>query len=155
MDNCNIGIISDTHGRLRNEVENALKNSDLIIHAGDIGGMKILDSLKKFAPVVAVRGNNDKGNFGKRFSKTEAIEIGNKILYVIHDLSELDIEPEAANISAVIYGHSHKPSIEFKNNVLYLNPGSAGPRRFKLPVCVAHILIEDEKITASVTELIH
>lgn len=155
MSKFKIGVISDTHGRLRKEAINIMKGSDLIIHAGDIGDNKILDSLSEIAPVVAVRGNNDKGNFGKSLPKTEAVEVGSKAFYVVHDIEDLDLEPEAAGFNVVIFGHSHRSSKVIKDKILYLNPGSAGPRRFKLPVSVAVIKIDKHHMEAEIIELNH
>lgn len=153
MSKFKIGVISDTHGRLRKQALKIMKGSDLIIHAGDICEAKILNSLSNIAPVVAVRGNNDKGNLGKSLSKTEVVEVGNKLFYVVHDIEDLDLEPDAAGFSAVIFGHSHKANTFVKNKVLYLNPGSAGPRRFKLPVSVAVIRIEKGNMEPEIIEL--
>lgn len=153
MSKFKIGIISDTHGRLRKEALKVMKGSDLIIHAGDVGEAKILNSLSEIAPVVAVRGNNDKGNYGRNLSKTEVVEIGSKLFYVVHDIDDLDIAPDAAGFDAVVFGHSHRANQYILNKVLYLNPGSAGPRRFKLPVSAAVVTIDKDDIKAQIIEL--
>ncbi len=131
-----IGVISDTHGLLRPEALAALRNSDRILHAGDVGDPEILDRLRELAPVTAVRGNVDREPWADTLPATEVIEVEGVSIYMIHDLAQLDLIPEAARFRIVIYGHSHQPKIEEKNSVLYFNPGSAGPRRFHLPVSV-------------------
>ena len=145
-----IGVISDTHGQLRPEALAALQGSDYIIHAGDIGDPVILDRLEEIAPVTAVRGNVDHGAWTRKIPATNVLEIGEISIYVLHSLQELDLKPEAAKFAAVVYGHSHVPKQERKNGVLYFNPGSAGPRRFKLPVSVGRLTIEDGKIDAKI-----
>lgn len=149
-----IGVISDTHGLLRLEALNALQNSDLIIHAGDIGKPEVIEALKSIAPVVAIRGNNDKGRWARRFPETAVVEIGKVRIYVIHDVKELEIDPAAAGFRVVISGHSHQPAVRRRNGVLYLNPGSAGPRRFKLPVAVARLRVRGESVTCRILELV-
>src|SRR5581483_5682543 len=134
-----VGIISDTHGLLRPEALTALKGSDLIIHAGDVGKPEILDELHAIAPIVAVRGNIDKGSWASKLPLTTVVEAGAVLLYVLHDLHQLDLTPAAAGFKIVVSGHSHKPAHEEKSGVMYLNPGSAGPRRFHLPVTVARL----------------
>jgi uncharacterized protein len=129
-----IGVISDTHGMLRTAAHNALQGVDMIIHAGDVGSLEVLKVLREIAPVYAVRGNMDGGKLGVILSPTEVVDIKGILFYVLHDLGHLDLDPKAAGFSGVIYGHSHKPAQDEKNGVLYLNPGSAGPKRFKLPV---------------------
>ncbi len=129
-----IGVISDTHGMLRTAAHNALKGVDMIIHAGDVGSLEVLKVLREIAPVYAVRGNMDGGKLGVILSPTEVVDIKGNLFYVLHDLGHLDLDPKAAGFSGVIYGHSHKPGRDEKNGVLYLNPGSAGPKRFQLPV---------------------
>src|SRR5258706_5733692 len=131
-----IGVISDTHGLLRPEALAALRNSDRILHAGDVGDPEVLDRLRDLAPVTAVRGNVDREPWADTLPATEVIEVEGVSIYMIHDLAQLDLIPEAARFRIVIYGHSHQPKIEEKNSVLYFNPGSAGPRRFHLPVSV-------------------
>ena len=141
-----IGVISDTHGLLRPEALDALAGSDLIIHAGDVGGPEILDRLEAIAPVRVVRGNTDYGAFGASLPRTDAVELGpgGPIVWVVHDIADLDLDPAAAGFAAVVYGHSHRPSAEEREGVLYLNPGSAGPRRFDLPVTVARLELSDD-----------
>jgi len=146
-----LGIISDTHGLLRPEAINALQGVELIIHAGDIGKPEILDQLEKIAPAVAVRGNVD--YWAHHLKMTEVVEVGDALLYVLHDLGTLDLDPKAAQMDAVIYGHSHQPSIESKHGVLYLNPGSAGPRRFDLPVSVALLHVTGKQLEAELVTL--
>ncbi|HXS12877.1 MAG TPA: metallophosphoesterase family protein [Acidobacteriaceae bacterium] len=137
-----IGVISDTHGLLRPEALKALRGATHILHAGDVGDITILNALKKIAPVTAIRGNIDTGGPTAQLPATEAIELDGRLIYMLHSLADLDLKPEAAGIAVVIFGHSHKPSIETRGGVLYLNPGSAGPRRFKLPVTVAHLHLD-------------
>jgi uncharacterized protein len=134
-----IGIISDTHGLLRPEVIEALTGVELIIHAGDIGNPEVLTTLETIAPVVAVRGNNDHGSWAERIPFTNVVEYRSCLLYVVHELAHLDLDPVASEMAAVIYGHSHRASAEMRRGVLYLNPGSAGPRRFTLPIAVARL----------------
>jgi len=141
-----VGIISDTHGLLRLEALAALRGSDYIIHAGDVGDPAILDKLAEIAPVTAVRGNVDHGAWAQKIPATNVLEIGEVSIYVLHSIQELDVKPEAAKFAAVIYGHSHVPKQEMKNGVLYFNPGSAGPRRFKLPVSVGRLTIKNRKV---------
>jgi putative phosphoesterase len=134
-----IGLISDTHGLLRQEALTALKGSELIIHAGDVGKPDILEELRALAPVVAVRGNIDKGAWASQLPTTTVVEAGLASIYVLHDVQELDLDPAAAGFSIVVSGHSHKASRTERSGVLYLNPGSAGPRRFRLPITVARL----------------
>jgi putative phosphoesterase len=134
-----IGLISDTHGLLREEVLRALEGSDLIIHAGDVGKPQILDALKALGPLVAVRGNVDKGEWALMLPKSVVAEAGPAMIYVLHNIHELDLDPAAAGFHIVVSGHSHKASRTERSGVLYLNPGSAGPRRFRLPVTVARL----------------
>jgi len=148
-----VGVISDTHGLLRPEVIMELTGSDLIIHAGDIGGPEILDRLRKIASVVAVRGNADRGPWAKALPTAESVRVAAMDLYVLHDVSDLDLDPRAAGFHAVISGHSHQPRIEHRNGVLFLNPGSAGPRRFTLPVSVARIHVRDSKLEVEIVQL--
>ncbi len=133
MKRITLGVISDTHGLLRPEAVEALCGSDRILHAGDVGAGDIIEKLAQFAPVTAVRGNIDTGAWAKSLPETEVVDAGVSI-YMLHDLARLDLKPEATGFRVVVYGHSHHPKIEEKNGVLYFNPGSAGPRRFKLPV---------------------
>jgi putative phosphoesterase len=148
-----VGIISDTHGLLRPQAIEALKNSDFIIHAGDVGDPQILLELEKLAPVTAVRGNIDQEPWAKKLPETEVLEAGGLTIYILHDLKQLDLKPEAAGFSAVITGHTHKPKQETKNGVLYFNPGSAGPRRFSLPITVGRLTIRDGAISSELIEL--
>jgi putative phosphoesterase len=148
-----VGVISDTHGLLRPEALAALRGSDQIIHAGDIGDRQILDKLAAIAPLTAARGNVDHGAWAQKIPAANVLEIGEVSIYVLHNLEELDLKPEAAKFAAVIYGHSHVPKQELKNGILYFNPGSAGPRRFKLPVSVGRLTIEDGKIDAKILRL--
>jgi uncharacterized protein len=149
-----IGVISDTHGLLRPEAVRVLKGSDHIIHAGDIGDPAVLDELAAIAPLTAIRGNADRGAWTRRIPSTDVIEIAGVSIYVIHNLDELDLKPEAAGFAAVIYGHSHVPKIETKNGVLYFNPGSAGPRRFRLPITLGTIRVRDGTLDPEIRELI-
>jgi putative phosphoesterase len=137
-----LGLISDTHGLLREEAVRALRGSDLILHAGDVGAPEILDTLKTIAPVVAVRGNVDADKWGQTLPFTEVIQVGSVMIYMLHILQDLDINPAASGFQMVVSGHSHKPGQTEKDGVLYINPGSAGPRRFYLPVTVARLDLE-------------
>lgn len=148
-----IGVISDTHGVVRPEAIEALRGSELIVHAGDIGGPAVLDGLRALAPVVAVRGNNDRDGWGRTLRETEVVEVGGVQLYVLHDLNALDLDPAASGFRAVISGHSHRPLVEERKGVLYLNPGSAGPRRFTLPVAVARLRVAGSSLSAEIIEL--
>jgi len=148
-----IGVISDTHGLLRRQAVQALEGVELIIHAGDIGDPKILRALERIAPVHAVRGNIDRGAWAADLPQSLVVEVGAVHLYVLHELFCLDLDPAAAGINAVIFGHSHRPHLERQNGVLYLNPGSAGPRRFTLPVTLAHLLVQRDSLQAELVEL--
>lgn len=139
-----IGLISDTHGLLRPEAITALQGSDLIIHAGDVGGPTILDRLRTIAPVIAVRGNIDEASWASALPKTEIAQAGRATIYVLHDIHDLDLDPAAAGFDITISGHSHKPGQILRSGVLYINPGSAGPRRFKLPVTVARLNVSQQ-----------
>jgi len=134
-----IGVISDTHGLVRPEALAALAGSELIVHAGDVGGPEVLEALAAIAPVRAVRGNNDKGAWAAKLPEIDIVEVGGHALYLIHDVKELDLDAGAAGFAAVIAGHSHRPRNEVVGGVLYFNPGSAGPRRFSLPITVGRI----------------
>jgi putative phosphoesterase len=147
------GIISDTHGLLRPEAVEALRGSDRILHAGDVGGPAILDALAQIAPITAIRGNVDTGTWARALPETALVEVAGISIYMLHDLGRLDLKPEAAGIRVVIYGHSHQPKLEDKNGVLYFNPGSAGPRRFNLPVSVGKLLIDANQIHGEFIEL--
>ena len=144
-----LGVISDTHGLLRPEAVEALRGSDRILHAGDVGDPEILEALAQIAPVTAIRGNVDTDPWARALPETEVVEAGGVSIYMLHDLGQLDLKPEAAGFRVVVYGHSHQPKIEEKNGVLYFNPGSAGPRRFNLPVSVGRLTIEAEKCAQS------
>lgn len=135
-----LGVISDTHGLLRPQATAALTGCDLIIHAGDVGTPAILDALRAIAPIVAVRGNVD-GSWASGLHEVEVVEVAGRHLYVLHQVDRLDLDPAAAGLDAVIYGHSHKPSADVKRGVLYLNPGSAGPRRFTLPITLVRLRV--------------
>jgi len=148
-----VGVISDTHGLLRPEAVDALRGSEHIIHAGDIGAPEIIGEMKKIAPVTAIRGNVDVQTWAREFPETEVVELAGKIFYVIHDVKALDLNPKAAGFDAVISGHSHKPGQEIRNGVLYLNPGSAGPRRFNLPISVAKLNINESGLRAEIVVL--
>jgi len=148
-----LGVISDTHGLVRPEALAALAGVERIVHAGDIGDREVLDALGRVAPVTAVRGNNDRGRWAADIPETEVVEVGGVSLYLLHDLHELDLEPRAAGFAAVISGHSHQPRIEERDGVLYLNPGSAGPRRFKLPISLAKLTIRDARVRAELVTL--
>ena len=145
-----IGVISDTHGLLRPEAVAALRGSDHIIHAGDIGNSEILDQLRTIAPLTAIRGNVDKGQWAQKLPETEVVEVGGISIYVLHDLAQLDLNPEASGFGAVIYGHSHAPKQETRKGVLYFNPGSAGPRRFKLPICVGKLTTDGGEVRGEI-----
>ncbi len=148
-----IGVISDTHGLVRPQVLEILKGAELIIHAGDIGNQHVLQTLETIAPVMAVRGNNDRDPWAERLPLTHVVEHGSHFFYVLHELDTLDLDPAASEFSAVIFGHSHRPSAEIRKGVLYLNPGSAGPRRFTLPIAVARLHITKAGLTPEIIEL--
>jgi putative phosphoesterase len=148
-----VGLISDTHGLLRPEAKAFLQGSDRIVHGGDIGDPGILEHLAEIAPVTAVRGNNDKGDWAKRLRETEMLQLGSVWLYAIHDLAQLDMAPAAAGIRVVVSGHSHQPLVEERDGVLYVNPGSAGPRRFKLPIAVGELVVDGDSVSARIVEL--
>jgi uncharacterized protein len=149
-----VGLISDTHGLLRPEARAFLAGCDYIVHGGDIGDPKILDDLASMAPLIAVRGNNDKDAWGARLAETELIRIGNIFVYVIHNLDELDIDPAAIDVRVVVSGHSHKPKIVERGGVVYVNPGSCGPRRFNLPISVGELTVSGSAVAARTVELI-
>jgi putative phosphoesterase len=148
-----VGLISDTHGLLRPEAIAFLRGSDFIVHAGDIGDANVLNELRALAPVTAVRGNNDKGAWPEAISETEVLQIGDVLIYVLHNLAELDLDPVAAGFQVVVSGHSHHPLVEERDGVLYVNPGSSGPRRFKLPIAVAELEVSGHSVKAKVVEL--
>jgi len=148
-----VGLISDTHGLLRPDAVSFLQGSDCIVHAGDICDPAILERLAAIAPVTAVRGNNDRGAWAERLNETEFVQAGGISIYAIHDLAALDIEPHAAGVRVVVSGHSHHPRVEERDGVLYVNPGSAGPRRFRLPIALGELIIEGTAVCARITEL--
>ncbi len=148
-----IGLISDTHGLVRAQALDALRGVDLIIHAGDIGKPEVLDALKHIALLTVIKGNNDRGPWATRLPETKTVAIGAARLFLIHDVNDLAYDPSKRGISVVISGHSHKPSIVERDGVLFVNPGSAGPRRFKLPVTVGRLRIVDGKAKAEIVEL--
>ena len=148
-----VGVISDTHGLLRPEALAALAGVERIVHAGDIGAPDVLDALGRIAPVTAVRGNNDRERWAADIPETDVLEIGEVSLYILHDLHELDLDPRAAGFAAVIAGHSHQPRMEERDGVLYLNPGSAGPRRFKLPISLARLTVTGPRLRAELVTL--
>ena len=148
-----VGLISDTHGLLRPEAIAFLRGSDFIVHAGDIGDASVLNELRALAPVTAVRGNNDKGAWAEAISETEVLQIGDVLIYVLHNLARLDLDPVAAGFQVVVSGHSHHPLVEERGGVLYVNPGSSGPRRFKLPIAVAELEVAGHSVKANVVEL--
>ena len=148
-----IGLISDTHGLIRPQAIEALQGVELIIHAGDIGKPEVIDALKDIAPVVAIKGNNDIGAWANLFPETKLVKAGNTRLFVIHNVNELDCDPVARGYQVVVSGHSHKPSVSTRDGVLFVNPGSAGPRRFKLPIAVGKLFIEDNQVNAAIIEL--
>ena len=148
-----IGLISDTHGLLRPQAIDFLQGSDLIVHGGDICDGAILTALAAIAPVIAVRGNNDRGDWAARLRESELFRIGDAFIYAIHDVAAIDIEPRAAGVQVIVSGHSHQPSIRRDDGVLYVNPGSAGPRRFRLPISAGELTIAGASVTARTVEL--
>ena len=149
-----IGVISDTHGLLRPEAMEVLRGSDHIIHAGDVGSPEILEKLSRIAPVIAVRGNIDKEAWSRRIPETQVLEVGGVSIYVLHDLAQLDLKPKAAGFSVVVSGHSHVPKQDTRDGVLYFNPGSAGPRRFKLPVSLGRLVLEAGSVSGELVQLL-
>ncbi|MCS0627946.1 metallophosphatase family protein [Telluria mixta] len=148
-----VGLISDTHGLLRPEALAFLAGSDHIVHGGDIGGPEILERLAAIAPLTVVRGNNDTAPWARTIPATARVEFGNVALYAIHDLKELDIDPRAAGVRVVVSGHSHKPACSERNGVLYVNPGSAGRRRFSLPIAAAELVIDGDAVAVKLVTL--
>lgn len=148
-----IGVVSDTHGLLRPEAVAVLQRADFVIHAGDVGKPEILVELGKIAPLTVVRGNIDSGPWARDLLHSNVLQVGDTFIYVIHNLGQLDIKPEAAGFSVVVYGHSHVPKQERKNGVLYFNPGSVGPRRFNLPISLGWIIMENGGLRAETVEL--
>jgi uncharacterized protein len=147
-----VGLISDTHGLLRPQAADLLRGSNHIIHAGDVGNKSILQQLAALALVTVVRGNNDTGEWADDLPESALVQIGSALIYVLHDLALLDIDPKAAGVHVLVSGHSHKPGIEVRQGVLYVNPGSAGPRRFKLPISVAELVVVGEAIKPCIVE---
>ncbi|HWC17617.1 MAG TPA: metallophosphoesterase family protein [Terriglobales bacterium] len=148
-----VGVISDTHGLLRPEAVSALQGSSVIIHAGDIGSPGILQKLEQIAPVTAIRGNIDTAAWSRALPETNVLEVAGLTIYVVHNLHDLDLDPCAARFDAVVFGHSHQPLIEHRNTVLFFNPGSAGPRRFKLPISVGRLSLRDGKMQPEIIRL--
>jgi len=148
-----VGVISDTHGLIRPQALAALNGSEHIVHAGDVGAASVLEALSAIAPVTAIRGNNDRDAWARSLPENTAVEIDGTWLYVLHDVHELDLDPRAAGFAAVIAGHSHKPLIAERQGTLFVNPGSAGPRRFTLPVAVARLYVRAGQVRGEVVEL--
>lgn len=148
-----IGVISDTHGLLRPAVGKAFAGVELILHAGDVGKQEVLEELRKLAPVVAVRGNTDHGGWAQQLPLQEIVEVAETVIYLVHDLNALDLNPAAAGFQVVVSGHSHDPYVVRKNGVLYLNPGSAGPRRFSLPISLALLKIDGGRLMVELIDL--
>ena len=148
-----IGVISDTHGLLRPAAIKQLAGADHIIHAGDIGAPEVIEGLRRIAPTTAVKGNIDAGEWAKDYPDAELVVLGGRAFYVLHNLNELKLDPAASGFDVVVSGHSHPPKIETKNGVLYVNPGSAGPRRFKLPIAVAILMLSDRALLPRILEI--
>lgn len=148
-----VGLLSDTHGLLRPEALAFLRGCDFIVHAGDIGDPAVLQTLNTLAPVTAVRGNNDRDGWARAIAETEALRVDDVSIHVRHDLAELDLDPAAAGFQVVVTGHSHQPRIEERGGVLYVNPGSCGPRRFKLPIAVGELHVSGGSVDARLLEL--
>jgi putative phosphoesterase len=148
-----VGLISDTHGLLRQGAVDALRDSDVIVHAGDIGDPQILSQLSRLAPVTAVRGNVDRGDWASSLPDTAVLTVGDAVILVIHNVAELDLDPAAAGFQAVVSGHSHQPGWHEKDGVLFVNPGSAGPRRFTLPISLGRLRVAGTRMTAELIEL--
>jgi putative phosphoesterase len=148
-----VGLISDTHGLMRPEALATLRDSDLIIHCGDIGDSAVLEVLQTLAPVRAIRGNNDKGAWASSLPACDVVEVGSHKIYVLHNLADLDLDPAEAGFTVVVSGHSHKPVIEKRGKILFVNPGSAGPRRFTLPVTIATLALRPSRCEAKIIEL--
>jgi uncharacterized protein len=149
-----IGVISDTHGLLRPEALAALAGVQHILHAGDVGDIQILEELRRIAPVTAIRGNIDTHGACAELPATEMVEVADRLFYLVHSIADLDIKPEAAGIAAVIYGHSHRPGFDIRDSVLYLNPGSAGPGRFQLPVSIALLTVSAQGISPEIVPIL-
>lgn len=148
-----VGVISDTHGLVRPEALAALRGAELIVHAGDVGSPDVLAALEAVAPVDAVRGNNDRGAWAARLPQSAAVEVDDTLLYLVHDVDELDVDPRAAGVAVVVSGHSHRPAAVARDGVLWFNPGSAGPRRFRLPVAVGRLRISDGTVAPELVTL--
>lgn len=153
-DRVEVGVVSDTHGLLREEAVEALQGVDVILHAGDVGDPLILQQLVSLAPVFVVRGNVDRAPWADALPSTEVIEVAGVTFFMLHELELLDLDPAEAGIDVVVYGHSHRPEAEEKDGVLYLNPGSAGPRRFDLPVTLARLSIGEGTLEAGIVSLV-
>ncbi|AUX45782.1 phosphodiesterase [Sorangium cellulosum] len=149
-----VGVISDTHGLVRPEALAALAGSELILHAGDVGGPEVLAVLSEIAPVTAVRGNNDRGRWAEGLPERATVRVADAVLFMLHDVKELEGGAGAGRVAAVIAGHSHRPAIREEGGVLFLNPGSAGPRRFKLPLSVARVIVRGATVTAEIVPLV-
>ncbi|NLN41923.1 MAG: metallophosphoesterase family protein [Clostridiales bacterium] len=148
-----IGVISDTHGLVRKQALEAIEGSQLIIHAGDVGDPKVLETLEQIAPVYAVRGNTDRGRWAQALPMTQVVEVEDIDIFVIHDIGMLNLDPKAAGFNVVIYGHSHIPKEEWRDGILYFNPGSAGPKRFQLPICLGRMKITQGNIDVELVSL--
>jgi putative phosphoesterase len=148
-----VGVISDTHDLLRPGALEVLQGSEMIVHCGDICDLAVIEELARIAPVRAVRGNNDTGAWADELRESEIIRVGEIAIYVIHDLSQIDIDPKASGVAVILSGHSHKPNISYREGIMYVNPGSAGPRRFKLPVCLAELIIDGSAVFPRIVEL--
>lgn len=153
MSELTIGVVSDTHGLVRPEIPELLRGCDRILHAGDVGGEEVVRSLSAIAPVHAVRGNTDCGPWGGKLPETEVVEAGGFHFYILHDIARLDLDPAAAGFQAVIFGHSHKPTVYRRDGVLFLNPGSIGPRRFHLPITLARVRVRDGSLHSELIEI--
>jgi putative phosphoesterase len=148
-----VGVISDTHGLLRPEAVAALVGADLIIHAGDVGKPEVIEALRAIAPTYVVRGNIDTASWAQALPMTARVAVGQRLFFVLHDIAQLDLDPATGGFSAVVYGHSHKPAVETRDGVLFLNPGSAGPRRFRLPIAVARVVVSGRGLRPEIVEL--
>ena len=148
-----IGVISDTHSLLRPEAVDYLQGSEIIVHAGDIGSPDVLEVLSEIAPVYAVRGNNDRGDWAQAVPEVEMFEFSGKTIYMVHDPADIDIDPHAAGVDLIVTGHTHHPKLEERDGVIYLNPGSAGPRRFKLPIAIGKVTLKDGELSAELDTL--
>jgi putative phosphoesterase len=153
MPTLRIGLISDTHGLLRPQALAFLRGSDAIVHGGDICDAAVLEALARIAPVTAVRGNNDRGAWAEGLRESELVQFGAMVLYAVHDLAQIDLDPHGAGVHVVVSGHSHKPTVDERDGVLFVNPGSAGPRRFKLPISIGELMVDGRAVTARVVEL--